>query len=274
MFTSGLILNYGFGILSYVLSWNNSSAYTLFWCIINLFLVITYAAFSLIRDKGLTFPSIITAVFSMVLSFGTGVILLVWFNSLVVGIALIGAAFFYTYFTSVYLVYRKMNNSVPFVIYPITLFIIIGSCIVVMIYSFVSPDFDDFYGFSITYLVINLLGLIYAIYRIGSDIMTRNEKPNFYSPYGSPIYKYNSSINSAVENIRPIQLWLGFWFMFYSYTIMMQIFMKDTMYGTSTSMIPFIVFSCTFIDITTYNLYRAGKVKADITEDILTKSWN
>jgi len=66
--------------------------------------------------------------------------------------------------------------------------------------------------------------------------------------------------------MRPFQLWLGFWFMFYAYTILMQIFIADTNYGTATSMIPLIVFSMTFIYTVSYNLYRAGKIKSDITD--------
>jgi hypothetical protein len=219
----------------------------------------------MVRDKGIFIVSIILCVASMILAFGVGVILLAWFQLLAEGIALLAVAFFYSYFLSVYLVYKSRNESVPFIIYPATLVLIIAPCFAIMIYAFVS-DFDDFYGFSITYLVINILGLIYATYRIISDVIDRADKPNFYSPYGSPIYKYDFNLKSVVENIRPIQLWLAFWFMFYAYTILMQIFIADTNYGTATSMIPLLIFTMTFIYIVTYNLYRAGKIKADIND--------
>lgn len=134
----------------------------------------------------------------MLFSFGIGVILLAWFKAIAVGIALLAAAFFYSYFFTAYLIYKKLNNSVPFAIYPITAVILIGPCFVIMIYGFVSSYFDDFYGFSITYLVVNLLGLIYASYRVVSDILNRADKPNFYSPYGSPIYKYDFNLKSVV----------------------------------------------------------------------------
>lgn len=54
--------------------------------------------------------------------------------------------------------------------------------------------------------------------------------------------------------------------MFYLYTILMQIFIVDTNYGTSTSMIPLLVFSLTFFYVVTYNANRAGRIKDDITE--------
>jgi hypothetical protein len=61
--------------------------------------------------------------------------------------------------------------------------------------------------------------------------------------------------------------------MFYLYTILMQIFIKDTNYGTATSMIPLIVFSLTFFYVVTYNANRAGRIRADITNEILESSW-
>lgn len=193
-----MVLNYTFGIISYAVEWNNSPAYTVLWTVVNPYLIFTYAAYSFIRDKGLILVSIILAVLSMVFSFGPGIILLAWFRAIVVGIAFVAAGFFFTYFSTIYLIYLKMNNSVPFILYPITVVLIVGTCCAVMIYSFVNDSFDDFYGFSITYLVINLLALIYATYRMGSDILNRADKPNFYSPYGMPIYKYDFNIHSAV----------------------------------------------------------------------------
>jgi hypothetical protein len=51
----------------------------------------------------------------------------------------------------------------------ITLAIIIVTTFAVMIYGFVSPSFDNFYGFTITYLVINFLILVYGAYLIVLD---------------------------------------------------------------------------------------------------------
>jgi|JI10StandDraft_1071094.scaffolds.fasta_scaffold117241_4 hypothetical protein len=62
----------------------------------------------------------------------------------------------------------------------------------------------------------------------------------------------------------PLRLWLASWFMFYVYTILMQIFISDTNYGTATSMIPLLVFSLSLFYVVTYNAYRAGKVSTEI----------
>lgn len=106
------------------------------WAVINIYLVITYAALSMVRDKGIFVVSIILCVASMLLAFGIGVILLAWFKLLAEGIALIAVAFFYSYFLSVYLIYKSRNESVPFIVYPITLIILIAPCFAIMIYAF------------------------------------------------------------------------------------------------------------------------------------------
>lgn len=269
LFVLGLVINYGFGIVSYVVDWNKSPAYTVLWTVVNPLLVLIYAAVSLLRDKGLVVPTIVFCVLSMLLSFGPGIILLAWFGSIPVGVALIGVAFYYSYFLATVIIYKKMNNSVPFAIYPITIIMIVLTCFAVMVYAFVSADFDDFYGFSVTYLVINLLILFYAGYRVVSDILSRADKPNFYSPYGLPIYKYDFNIKSVVQNDLPMKLWLLSWFIFYVYTVLMQIFIVDTNYGVSASMIPLTVFSISFFYVVTHNGNRAGKIKDDITEQII-----
>ena len=172
-FILGIALNYGFGALSYALKWNNSPAYTVLWTVFNLFALSAYAAFCLLRDKGLVLPTVITCVVSILLSFGSGIILIAMFSLVPTGLGFIGAGFFYSYAVVVYLVYLKMNNSLPFLIYPLTLILIVGACVAVMIYAFVSTTFDNFYGFSVTYLVINLLLLLYGTWLLYRDMMSR-----------------------------------------------------------------------------------------------------
>lgn len=78
-FALGIVINYGFGAASYAVEWNRTPAYTLLWVIINLLVLNIYAAGSFVRDKGLTMVSVIVSVVSMVLSFGVGIVLIVWF---------------------------------------------------------------------------------------------------------------------------------------------------------------------------------------------------
>lgn len=172
-FIIAVLLNYGFGIASYLVGWNKSPAYTVLWAIINVFAILAYASFSLIRDKGLILPTYITSIASIVVSYGVGILLIVLFDSLVVGLAFIAAAFYYTYAVIVYFIYRHRNKSIPFIIYIVTFFVVIIPCFAVMIYSFVSDSFEDFYGFSVTYLVINLLILLFGAYSLVRDYLNR-----------------------------------------------------------------------------------------------------
>jgi hypothetical protein len=273
MFLLGIVLNYTFGIMSYSFEWNKSAAYTVLWSIINLFAIAVYATFSLLRDKGLIAASIIVSIISMVLSFGIGVILMVVFSLIGEGVAFIGVAFFYTYFTVLYLIYLTMNKSIPWIFYPITGVLIVLTCFAIMIYAFVVDTFDNFYGFSVTYLVINLLLLGYASFLIYRDMLNRLEKPNFYSAYGSPIYKYDSSLQSVVENLRPMRMWYAGWFMFYAYTLLMEVFIVDINIGLATQQIFFIAFFLTFVYFVTYNVYRSGRVKKEITDNLMHDAW-
>lgn len=154
-----------------------------------------------------------------------------------------------------------------------TFIIIVATCFAIMIYAFVVETFDNFYGFSVTYLVINLLILLYGTSSLMKDYLNRFDRPNFYSAYGSPIYKYNPEIKSVVENLKPMRAWLGGWFMFFVYTILLMIFLIDSNVGVSASQIFLIAFYLTFIYFTTYNLHRAGRIKNEITKEIMEKSW-
>lgn len=268
-FVLAFLLNYGFGIASYLVGWNNSAAYTVLWAIINVFAVLAYASYSLLRDKGLIIPTYIITISSIVVSYGVGILLIVLFSSIIVGIVFLGLAFYYTYALVIYFIYLKMNKSLPFVVYIVTFFVIVATCFAIMIYAFVSDDFDNFYGFSITYLVINFMILLYAVFSLMQDYLNRYDKPNFFSAYGSPIYKYNPEINSVIENLKPMRAWLGGWFMFFVYCILMMIFLVDSDVGVAASQIFLVVFYLTFIYFTTYNLHRAGRIKNEITHEIM-----
>ncbi len=62
--------------------------------------------------------------------------------------------------------------------------------------------------------------------------------------------------------------------MFYVYCLMMMIFIVNSDIGVSASMIFLVVFYLTFIYFTTYNLYRAGRIKDSITDEVLNKAWD
>lgn len=92
---------------------------------------------------------------------------------MVIGIILIAISLYYGYCLALYIIYLIKNKSMPIFMNYITLAIIIATTFAVMIYGFISPTLDNFYGFTITYLVINFLVLIYGAYLIVSDQFDR-----------------------------------------------------------------------------------------------------
>lgn len=73
--------------------------------------------------------------------------------------------------------------------------------------------------------------------------------------------------------MRTMKVWLAAWFMFYGYTLLMEIFIADTNYGIAAQQLFLIVFFLTFIYFVTYNVYRSGAVKKNITEEVIRSSW-
>ena len=220
-FALGIILNYAFGIVSYVVEWNKSDLWTIWWAVINIFLLSVYAALALLRDKGLHIASYITSAISVLLLIAAGILIIILFNSIALGIVLIAISVYYGYLIGLYIIYLARNKSLPQFMHYITLSIIVVTCFAIMIYGFVVDDFNDFYGFSITYLVITFLIIVYAAYALFMDFADRFDRPNFYSPYGTPVFKYDPTVKSAKTNFISLAFWLGGWLMFYGYTLLM-----------------------------------------------------
>lgn len=137
-FTLGIALNYGFGIASYVLDWNRSDLWTIWWAVINIFLLSCYAALALLRDKGLHIASYITSAVSVLLLALAGILIIVLFSSIALGIVLIGISVYYGYVIALYLIYLARNRSLPQFMHYITLAIVVGTCFAIMIYGFIA----------------------------------------------------------------------------------------------------------------------------------------
>lgn len=59
----------------------------------------------------------------------------------------------------------------------------------------------------------------------------------------------------------PLGFWIAGWFIFYGYTLLLEIFVSDTNIGISAASIFFVVVLLTLLQFITYNVYRAGKAK-------------
>jgi len=91
----GIALNYAFGIVSYVLEWNQTDLWTIWWAVINIFLLSLYAALALLRDKGLDIKTYIACAISVLLLIAAGVLILVLFDSIALGVVFIGKILIY-----------------------------------------------------------------------------------------------------------------------------------------------------------------------------------
>jgi hypothetical protein len=80
LFAVGILLNYVYGILSYALDWNSTTLWTIWWLVINVFILALYCTISLLRDKGLELVSYISCAVSVVLLALAGALLIGVFN--------------------------------------------------------------------------------------------------------------------------------------------------------------------------------------------------
>jgi hypothetical protein len=174
-----------------------------------------------LRDKGLHIITYIVSAISILLLILAGILIIVLFDSIALGIVLIAISVYYGYVIGLYLIYLFRNKSFPQFLHYITIAIVISTCFAIMIYGFIVDSFDDFYGFTITYLVINFLIIIYAAHSLFMDFADRFDRPNFYSLYGTPVFKYDQTVSSVKTNMIPLGFWLGGWLMFYGYTLLM-----------------------------------------------------
>jgi len=187
--------------------------------------------------------------------------LIVAYSETAIGLGVIAASVYYAYVLVVYYLYLYQNKSLHWLIIPISVGLVIATSFAVMIYSFTDSNFDNFYGFSVTYLVINFLLFALSVYLLLRDIRNRFDRPNFFSPHGTPIFKYDPETKSVKKNSRSLMFWLATWVMFYVYTLLMEIFIADVYIGVSASMIFFLIMYLTFLYFTTYNCHKAGKIK-------------
>ena len=112
-FSLGIVLNYTIGIISYTANWNRSDIWTIWWTVINIFILSLYAALALLRDKGLSIITYIVCGVSVALLILAGILIIVLFKSIALGIALIGVAVYYGYVIGLYLIYLYRNKSLP-----------------------------------------------------------------------------------------------------------------------------------------------------------------
>mmetsp|Transcript_963 Transcript_963/g.880 ORF Transcript_963/g.880 Transcript_963/m.880 type:complete len:303 (-) Transcript_963:2447-3355(-) len=96
----------------------------------------------------------------------------------------------------VYRTYVKNNHSFPrWILYAfyITLGIIL---LMIFIIAIIVDDFNEFTGFSISFLLIALILGVNVLRRLVIDFKEMSKKPVFYSPWIFPIYRYDPEIGT------------------------------------------------------------------------------
>ena len=116
---------------------------------------------------------------------------MIWARSIYAGISIIVWCCFFYYFHFIYYIFIKNNKSLPRLWMIISGSIIVLICLISLIAAALSDDFNDFLGFSITWLTINTIIIVYGYILIQKDIINRLNEPLFFSPWIFPIYKYN-----------------------------------------------------------------------------------
>ena len=126
---------------------------------------------------------------SVVFSFAMGAFL-IWARSLAAGLGVIGFYFFFYFFHYVYQVYNLNNKSLPRRYRLIVLAIIVLVCLSTLIAAVCISSFNDFVGFSLTWLGLNAILFVYSLNLVRSDWDLKRVEPLYVSPWVFPVYKY------------------------------------------------------------------------------------
>lgn len=98
---------------------------------------------------------------SIIIAFGMGGYI-IYFAGIGPGVAVCAFWFFFYYANILFYFYNKNNSSLPRKWVIATAVIIIGVCLVSLIAALILDTFNDFFGFSISYLVFNAIIFIYS----------------------------------------------------------------------------------------------------------------
>lgn len=131
------------------------------------------------------------------------------------------------YYSIILFVFYKRNNSTVTRFWQIlSIAIIAGICLSAIIAALALDSFNDFLGFSLTYLVLNVLLFVYSFSTIHVDFASRREEPLFASPWIFPIYKYDSKVGVVRTHNRPFSLFLAACLLLLLWTIALTIWLS------------------------------------------------
>ena len=172
-------------------------------------------------------------------------------------------------------IYRKNNNSFPRKVVLTAAYGGILTLSAVFIVSLCMDSFNDFVGFSITYLAILTCLIIYVVRQLISDIANKATSPVFYSPWVFPIYKYDPNVNALKKDSALGYMTFGVIFFFWIWTIAVSIWINPVSIGISLGCLCEIVAAVYFMYMTsdsTSMLSEALK-REDLFGKTVKKAW-
>lgn len=209
---------------------------------------------------------------SVVFAVGMGVYVII-VRSVFGGIAIIGFWFYAYYAIFVFWLYKKNNKSIPKVWLYISAALIVLVCLIALVASALIDSFNDFVGFSISYLIINLILFIYSYSLIQSDLNNQADYPLFSSPWIFPIYQFNPKTGNIVKRNMPLLLFLASCMLFMVWCIAVVIWVTPVTTGIALTCIVEIFLFLIFITISTWSTIQLGKVSGSLDDKIIKESW-
>lgn len=100
---------------------------------------------------------------------------IIYFAGIAAGVGVIGFWFFFYYALLLFYIYKRNNNSLPRKWVISAAIITIVFCLSALIAAVCIDSFNDFIGFSVSYLVVNLLLFLYSFGMIEKDLLEKKE---------------------------------------------------------------------------------------------------
>lgn len=187
---------------------------------LNILLFLRDMKWSFAGTKSVTLFGLVSVGFA----FGMGGFI-IYFAGVAAGAAIFGLWFFVYYGLAVFYFYKKNNSSISRRWAIATISLVISVCLIALIAAVSVDSFNDFLGFSISYLILNFFFFLYSYTKIHKDILESKQQPMFASPWIFPLYKYDSKIGIVKTHNDPFSLFLASCMMFLIWTIALTIWL-------------------------------------------------
>jgi hypothetical protein len=168
MLVMGTLLNFGFGFVGLEKGYENFKGWLIWWFFANPLFLCFYAIYSFTIDYGVSFGSILSTTFSLIIGFGMGIYILATLSQ-IGGIVII--VFFFYYFCIIGGYFSYLNNNKTWPTYFVQ-FIILKIIVLVILVSValnIYASFNGFIIFSILYFIITFLVGLYAAMLLYTD---------------------------------------------------------------------------------------------------------